>query len=43
MDGGDLGYERTIIQEKNGPDNKLGEFDILPRAFAEVNVFQNLT
>jgi len=34
--GGDLGIERTIIQEKNGPDNKSGEFDIAPRAFAEV-------
>ena len=39
--GGHLGIERTIIQEKNGPDNKSGEFDIAPRAFAEVNIFQN--
>ena len=36
-----LGFERDIIQEKNGPDNKSGEFDIAPRAFAEVSIFQN--
>ena len=39
--GGDLGIERTIIQEKNGPDNKSGEFDITPRGFVEVDIFQN--
>ena len=39
--GGDLGFERTIKQEKNGPDNKSGLFDIAPRAFAKVNIFQN--
>ena len=39
--GGNLGLERTIKQEKVGPDNKSGEFDIAPRAFAEVNILQN--
>ena len=39
--GGDLGFERKIKQEMVGPDNKSGEFDIAPRAFAEVNIFQN--
>ena len=37
--GGDLGFERTIKQEKVGPENKSGEFDIAPRAFAKVNIF----
>ena len=39
--GGNLGLERTIKQEKVGPDNKSGEFDITPRGFVEVDIFQN--
>ena len=39
--GGKFGFEKDIKQEIVGPDNKSGEFDIAPRAFAEVNILQN--